>query len=164
MDETERGKDSRLVTGIAGGAIVVLGALLAASLALLSPAEGGGERDSSAAEPPAHVEAIEGSDVSRVTLTRRAAERIDLQTEAAQGRRVGGRQRTVIPYAALVYDADGRTWAYVSSRPLVFRRAAVSVEDIRGERVVLDRGPRPGTRVVVVGAQELLGAELGVGH
>ena len=164
--ENDRGTrgESRIVTGVMGGAIVVLGAVLAASLALLSPARSDGEGTGAVADPPAHVEAVEGSDTSRVTLTARAAQRIDLQTAVAERQKVRGERRLVIPYAALLYDARGATWTYTNPDDLIFERAAVTVDFIRGDRVVLRSGPDAGTRVVTVGAQELLGAEFGVGH
>jgi len=35
----------------------------------------------------------------------------------------------------------------------------VKVDRVEGDRVLLTRGPRPGTRVVTVGATEVYGAE-----
>ena len=32
------------------------------------------------------------------------------------------KQRVVIPYSAVLYDADGATWMYTSPKPLVFVR------------------------------------------
>jgi hypothetical protein len=158
----EHEKQSRLVTALMGGGIVVLGAVLAASLALLSPAEG--EDDTHAGEAPAHVEPIAGTDLSRVTLTAKAIERVDLRTTTVQREKVKRQQRLVIPYAALLYDANGATWTYTSPEARVFERAPVTVDFIKGDRVVLTEGPSAGTKVVTVGAQELLGAEFGVGH
>ena len=152
---------SRRIPALAGGVILVLGGLLAASLALLGPADG--ESDSGGAgEEPARVEQIEGSDVARVILSERAGQRLDIQT-AATTRRGQGRQ-LVIPYASLLYDAEGGTWTYTSPEPLVFVRERVTVRRIRGDRVFLSEGPSAGTRVVVVGAAELWGTEFGVGH
>ena len=39
-------------------------------------------------------------------------------------------------------------------------RADVVVDRIDGDRVLLTEGPRPGSRVVTVGAAEVYGAEL----
>ena len=58
-----------------------------------------------------------GHELSRLTLTSRAAERLDIQTAPV---RVGGRsasRRVFIPYAALIYDEHGATWAYTSPKP-----------------------------------------------
>ncbi|RYU12040.1 hypothetical protein [Nocardioides iriomotensis] len=154
---------SRVVTAMMGGGIVVLGAVLAASLSLLSPAQGGDDTHT-ASRPPAHVEPVTGTDVSRVTLTPRAVQRIGLET-ATVGTSGGDRRtRLVIPYAALLYDEEGSTWTYTAPGRRVFQRAPVAVDVIEGDRVWLSEGPEAGTRVVTVGAQELLGAEFGVGH
>jgi hypothetical protein len=55
---------------------------------------------------PAKLEAIDGTDVSRITLTAKAAERVDLRSEAA----VEAGSDVVIPYAALFYTSSGETW------------------------------------------------------
>jgi hypothetical protein len=70
----------------------------------------------------------------------------------------------VVPYSALLYGADGDTWVYTLVEELTFERAAVDVSTIDGERVLVKGGPPAGTEVVTVGAQELWGAEYGVGH
>lgn len=108
---------------------------------------------------PAHVEPIEGSEVARVTLEEYGAERIHLRTAPVEER--GG--RLVVPSAALLVDPEGRFWVYTNPEPLVFVRREVRVISDDGGRAILAEGPPPGTRVVVVGAQELWGAESGVG-
>jgi hypothetical protein len=72
--------------------------------------------------------------------------------------------RKLIPYAAVVYDTHGDTWAYTSSEPRTFVRHRVVVDYIEGDRAVLSEGPPTGTAVVTVGGAELLGTEFGVGH
>lgn len=94
----------------------------------------------------------------RVTFTAEAARRTGLRTAAV--RRSG--ERVAVPYAALLYGPDGSTHVYTSSRPLEYVRASVRVDRIEGDRVVLARGPAPGTRVVTVGAAEVYGTELEV--
>jgi hypothetical protein len=76
----------------------------------------------------------------------------------------GGVLRKIIPYAALIYDADGGTWVYVEEDPATrsFVRYAVTVDFIEGDLVVLTEGPPAGTKVVTVGGQELFGADTGV--
>lgn len=119
--------------------------------------------DTTAEDPPAVVEPIEGSDLSRITLTARAAERIGIVTaEVAPAPAGSGTAATAIPYGAVLYDIDGATWTYTSPEPLVFVRQAIDVDSIRGDVAVLSEGPLAGTAVVTVGAAELLGAELGV--
>ena len=72
--------------------------------------------------------------------------------------------RKVIPYEALIYDADGGTWVYVEEDPTTrsFVRYPVTVDFIEGDLVVLTEGPPAGTKVVTVGGQELFGADTGV--
>ena len=65
-------------------------------------------------------------------------------------------------FAALLYDADGRSWAYTNPTPLTFVREPVTVDRVDGDRAYLRSGPAPGTAVVTVGAAELLGVEYGV--
>ena len=109
---------------------------------------------------PAHVEHIEGSELSRVTLTEKAVERIDLKTvqvEMKSGKKV-------VPYSALIYDPHGLTWVYTSPKPRTFVRHQVKVDRIEGELVFLSDGPPAGTVVASVGVAELYGTEYGVGH
>ena len=68
------------------------------------------------------------------------------------------------PYGALLYDRNGKTWAYTNPQPLVYVRSPVVVDYIKEGVVYLKEGPPVGTPVVVVGASELLGIESGVGH
>jgi hypothetical protein len=105
------------------------------------------------------VEKIAGSDLKRVVLTQKAAERLDIKTgkTAAEGGVM------TVPYAALVYDGKGKTWVYTNPEPLVFVRAPVVVASIKGPTVMLKEGPPVGTTVVVVGVAELFGAESGIG-
>ena len=115
---------------------------------------------------PAHVEHIEGEEVSRVTLTEKAAERLAVALDVVRDQRVSRSNsvRRVVPYAALLYDVTGRTWVYTSPDSLVFVRREVVVEYIEGDLAVLTDGPPAGTRVVTLGATELHGAEFEIGH
>jgi hypothetical protein len=114
---------------------------------------------------PAKVEHVEGSsDVSRLTLTAKAAERLGIQTAQVREQKVAGKQRKVIPYGALLYDSKGDTYVYVTARPLTYVREPVTVDYIGAGSVVLTDGPAAGTAVVSVGAAELYGTETGVGH
>jgi hypothetical protein len=67
-----------------------------------------------------------------------------------------------MPYSALVYDTNGRAWAYTSPEQLTFVRSRLTIERIEEQNVFLLDGPPPGTRVVTVGAAELYGTELGI--
>ncbi len=61
-----------------------------------------------------------------------------------------------------MYDPEGGTWVYTNPEPLVFERAAITVDFIDGETAALLKGPAEGTLVVTVGSAELYGAEFGV--
>ena len=115
---------------------------------------------------PATVEHIEGQEVSRITLTQRAAERLDIKTVTVGGAQVtrSGARRPVVPYAAVLYDAKGVTWVYTSPANLVFVRHRIAVDYIEGDQAVLTDGLPAGTQVVTVGGQELFGAEFEIGH
>jgi hypothetical protein len=115
---------------------------------------------------PAHVEHVEGEEVSRVTLTEKAAQRLGVTLDVVQDQRVARASavRKVVPYAAVLYDVTGRTWVYTSPDSLVFVRREIVVDYIEGDLAVLADGPPAGTRVVTLGATELHGAEFEIGH
>jgi hypothetical protein len=142
--------------------IAVLGLLIAipqlsACTQTSAEATGGAE--------PATVEHVEGSeDVSRLTLTAKAVERIGIQTTPISETTVAGKRRKVVPYGAVLYDAEGKTSVYVSSAPNTYVREPITVDFIQGDRAVLVAGPAAGTAIVTVGAAELYGTETGVGH
>jgi hypothetical protein len=117
------------------------------------------EEEAAKGYTPAKLEPVKGSDdLQRVTFTAEGARRVGLQTATA---RRSGRYE-VVPYAALVYDAEGKTYVYKTTGPLSFVREQVQVDRIDGRRALLSRGPAPGTSVVTVGAAEVYGAELDV--
>jgi hypothetical protein len=117
-------------------------------------------------DAPAKVEKLEGSELSRVTLTAKAGERLDLRTVEVREQKVSrsATPRRVVPYSSLIYDAQGATWVYTSPQPLTFVRQKVEVDYIEGDTVVLNDGPAPGTVVASVGVAELYGTEFAVGH
>lgn len=138
--------------------------LLVAGLGLGACARAAGSESAEGAsysKSAAKVEQIKGSDLSRVTLSERAAGRLGLETTKVGAGQAG---RTVVPYDAVLYDEQGVTWVYTTAGPMTFVRRRVTVERIQGDRAILRSGPRAGTTVVTVGAEELLGAELGVGE
>ena len=112
---------------------------------------------------PAKVDTTEVKGIMRVTLEKRAAERIGLQTVAVRDEEVvsagSSRMVKVVPYGALMYDTKGETWTFTNPKPLVFVRQHIVVESIVGDRAFLAEGPPTGTLVVTVGATELMGAE-----
>ena len=104
---------------------------------------------------PVTLEPITGTDLNRLTLTADAAKRLDVQT--AEAREVNGQM--VVPYASVLYEANGNTWVYVNIAPLVFVRQAIVIDSINGDQAILSKGPDSGSAVVTVGAAELYGSE-----
>jgi hypothetical protein len=133
---------------------------IALVLPLLLAACGGSSSSGEEATGPATVELIEGTDLSRITLTTRASERLDIQTAAVRKSGAG----KVIPYSAVLYSPTGETWAYVSPESLTFMRHAIVVDRIDGNKAYLSKGPATGAKVATVGVAELYGAESGLGQ
>ena len=136
------------------------------SAALVGPSEAGAASPTDAAAAmstgrPARLEAISGSNIKKITLTPKAAQRLDIQTGQVRQDASG---RKVVPYAAVVYDKDGSTWVYTNPQPLTYIRHAIIVELISGDDAVLKEGPDVGMQVATTGAPQLYGAEKGVGH
>jgi hypothetical protein len=107
------------------------------------------------AEKPVTLEPIAGTDLNRITLTEKAAERLGLETAPV----VAQEGQVVIPYAALLYDPSGQAWVYVNVGTLAFERQEITVDSIQGDQVVLSKGPEAGANVVTLGATELYGSE-----
>lgn len=82
---------------------------------------------------------------------------VELPYEAQQG-------WAAVPASAIVLDFDGGAWVYECDGDDAFRRRRVEVAQQHEGQAWLRHGPAPGTCVVVVGALELLGRELGVAH
>lgn len=135
------------------------GALLA-----ILPLAACGHHDSHAVhhDHPSHVEHIDGTDLSKVTLTERAMERTDVRTGHVSEDK--GRGRKVVPYSSILYDPHGETWVYTSPEPRTFVRAKIDIDRIEGENVYLNDGPPVGTVVATVGVAEIYGSEFEVGH
>jgi hypothetical protein len=100
-------------------------------------------------------EEIAGSDIPRVTFTAEAAKRADVHTVPV--REIG--HHRVIPYAAIIYDDAGKTYAFVSAKPLEYLRTPIKVARIAGDEVQLAGGLALGTEVVTTGAAEVYSAE-----
>ena len=111
---------------------------------------------------PFQLEPIDGTDIKRIILTEKAAERLDIQTSPVREEQVNGVNRKVVSYAAIIYDLQGQTWVYTIPVSLTFVRESVTVEYIEGDKAILVKGPSTGTEVVTVGLAELYGAETGV--
>ena len=118
-------------------------------------------RTSSAAgpPPPAHLTAGHHGVVS-VVLTPLGAQRVGIQTAVAASASRG--RQAVVPYSALLYQPDGDSVIYAVTGPLTYTLVPVAVVSIQGNQVYLTGVP-PGTAVVTVGGEELLGVQDGVG-
>ena len=117
-------------------------------------------------ERPAKVEHIDGSEISKVTLTDHAIKRLDVRTGAVteeQSPRSEATQKAV-PYSALIYDPTGKTWIYTSPEARVFVREQIEVDYIQGDLVYLANGPEVGTTIATMAVAELYGTEFEVGH
>ena len=126
----------------------------------------GGSSEAATKEQPAIVEAVEGSEFNRITLTERAAERLGIASEPVREEAVENGTKRVVPYAAIIYGVHGETWAYtrdLGENPLIFMRIPLTVERIEGDVAILAEGPEPGVEVITVGVAELYGTDTGVG-
>lgn len=114
----------------------------------------------------ADVVGVQGSQVSQVTLTAAAYERIGIRTTTVRGapETAGSTSavREIVPTSAVWFDEAGSAWTYVSVARRAFVRAPVTVDHVEGGIAYLDAGPAPGTAVVTRGVPELFGAEQGV--
>lgn len=69
----------------------------------------------------------------------------------------------VVPYAAIIYDVNGKTWVYAKDpNTLAYVRVSVTIDYIDDEEAFLSDGPPVGTEVVTVGGSLLYGTETGV--
>lgn len=130
--------------------LMLIVVLLALPLSACAPAAAPEEE-----EKPVTLEPIAGTDLNRLTLTEKAAERLGLETVPV----VSQEGQVVIPYAALLYDPSGQAWVYVNVGPLAFERQEITVDSIQGDQVILSKGPEAGANVVTLGATELYGSE-----
>ena len=103
---------------------------------------------------PSKLEKIEGTDLSKVILTEKAAERIGVETVVASGNEV--------PYAAVIYDIEGNTWIYTSPEALTFVREPIVIDRIEGDTAILAESLSSQFNVVTVGVAEIYGTETGV--
>jgi hypothetical protein len=103
---------------------------------------------------PSTLEEIEGSELKRVILTQKAADRIGLQTVPVSGK--------IVPYSAVIYDIEGQTWIYTNPAPLTFVRALIVIDRIEGDQAFLSQGLETDDPIVTVGVAEIYGAETGV--
>ena len=103
---------------------------------------------------PSKLEPIEGTDLSKVILTEKAAERIGVEPVSASG--------TSVPYAAVIYDTEGNTWIYTNPEPLTFVRELIVIDRIEGDTAFLAESLSGELNVVTMGVIEIYGTETGV--
>jgi hypothetical protein len=140
---------------------VCAGLVLIAGLVPLSAcgeASSGYDYELASHHEPAKLEPIKGTDVQRVIFDAEAAKRVGLKTAPI---RQDGRKE-IMPYAALIYDADGNTYVYTAPEPLTYVRQEIDIDHYDGDSVVLSDGPPAGTEVVTVGVDEVYGTEFEV--
>jgi hypothetical protein len=134
------------VLAIAVGAALPMSACAAAPSSTAKPQE------------QAKVEAVGDTGLKKLTLTDKAVQRLGITTAPVGA---AGAQLQM-PYSALLYLPDGTTFAYTNPEGTSYVRAAVGVQAIQGDQVVLVSGPPAGTAVVTTGGAELWGAEFGI--
>ena len=130
------------------------------SLSACGEASTGYDYETASHHEPAKLEPIKGTDVQRVIFDAVAAKRVGLQTAPIRQNGEG----KIMPYAALIYDAEGNAYAYTAPEPLTFVRKEIEVDRVDGDSVVLSAGPPAGTEVVTVGTAEVYGTEFEVAH
>jgi hypothetical protein len=131
-----------------------------ASLSACGEASSGYDYETASHHEPAKLEPIKGTDIQRVIFDAEGAKRVGLKTVAV---RQNG-QETVIPFGAVIYDAEGNAYAYTAPEPLIFVRKEIEIDRMEGNSAVLSDGPPAGTKVVTVGTAEVYGTEFEVAH
>jgi hypothetical protein len=123
----------------------------------------------SATHPPApasRLESVPGSPAGKIVLTAAGAQHIGVRTASVLSvpapASTTGAPIAVIPYSAIVYDPSGKAYAFTSPAPLTYTEVPIAIDRVDGDSAYLLVGPRPGSRVVTVGAEELFGVQTGV--
>jgi hypothetical protein len=133
--------------------------LLSAGVALPAcSGEAVGAEPEEAIAAAASVEPSPDGGPARLHLTEESVLRLGLETVPV----TGGAGTLAVPYAAVVYDAEGASWVFVEVEDRVYQRAPITIAAIDGDAVALRDGPAPGAEVVTVAAAELVGVEAGI--
>jgi hypothetical protein len=135
-----------------------LARLALAGLAISACGAGGGGAEP---QPPASLEEVAEGEIGRITLTERAATRLDIRTGTVETG--SGGAALEVPFAAVIYQPDGTTWVYANPAELTYKREPIEIDSIDGNVAQLTSGPPAGTKVVTQGASELWGFEFGIG-
>jgi hypothetical protein len=107
---------------------------------------------------PAYIKEGENGNLSQVVLTKRAIDNLDLQTMIVT------KDKKTIPYSAILYDINGKTWVYTNLESMIFIRKEVFIAGVVGSEVILSEPLLNNTAIVTVGALELFGVEEGIGQ
>ena len=113
--------------------------------------------------PPSANAAAASADLYYELTVGNAVVRPGERVSVAVPLRSGTSEQLVVPWSAILHDAQGGSWLYVQVKPLVYSRRRVDLSHVQGDNAILARGPAPGTMIVVEGAAELFGTEFGVG-
>jgi hypothetical protein len=144
------------------GLAATAAALAAITLSVSGCSEAGASNEENR-DTAVTVETAEEGQPASITVSERAEQRLGLKTEPVRpltGQANGATE--VIAYSAVVYDEDGKSWAFSAPSPRTYIRVPIVISSITGQTVQLTSGPPLGTQVVVVGAPELVGAEAGI--
>jgi Cu/Ag efflux pump CusA len=151
---TTGGSTMRIARPLGIGALALIAGLGTAGCQ--SEASGAEEAIAAAAS----VEEAPDGGPALLSLTPDSVTRLGLETAPVES---GPGGSLTIPYAAVVYDAEGDTWAFVEQEePGTYQRAPITITDVEGDTVRLSEGPEPGAQVVTVAAAELVGVEAGI--
>ena len=112
---------------------------------------------------PVRATHVAGTPFTRIELSVAANARIGVQvTRALTRTSPTGAREVVVPYSAILYDANGVPSVFTNPDPRVYIRHPVQVDRISGSAAYLKKGLAAGEPVVTVGGDELYGAETGV--
>jgi hypothetical protein len=75
----------------------------------------------------------------------------------------GAADALVVPWSALLYDAEGGSWVYERVAPNTYARRRVQIESVAGAEAAISGAALEGKEIVSAGAAELFGAEFGAG-
>jgi hypothetical protein len=150
-------KCRRQLRAACAGLVLIAGVV---SLSACGEASSGYDYETASHHEPAELEPIKGTDVHRVIVDSEGVERAGIQT--APIRQNG--QGMVMPYSAVIFDAEGHTYTYTSPEPRTYVRQKIVIDDVVGDNVMLFDGPPAGTEVVTVGAAFVYGTEFEVAH
>ncbi|SEC09268.1 heavy metal efflux pump, CzcA family [Streptomyces sp. TLI_105] len=112
-------------------------------------------------QPPAEIEKVPEGKIPHLTLAEDTVHRIHLTTEPLRQAPLDGAgpPQTLIPLKAVVYDPEGKTFAFTNPKPFVYIRTPVELGRFGEDDAVVKSGLTAGAPVVTVGAAELLGIE-----